>query len=88
MLFSGGTGVLIDPSAHGGHAETDLAELALFGAPHWEDIVAGYQEVSPLADGYLERVELHYFHMLIVHAALFGGGYVGRTVDVARQLLR
>ena len=26
--------VLIDPAAHGGHRETDLAMLALFGCPH------------------------------------------------------
>jgi fructosamine-3-kinase len=26
--------VLIDPAAHGGHRESDLAMLALFGLPH------------------------------------------------------
>ena len=44
-------GVLIDPAAHGGHRETDLAMLALFGAPHLEEILAGYQEAHPLRDG-------------------------------------
>ena len=29
--------VLIDPAAHGGHRETDLAMLALFGCPHFDD---------------------------------------------------
>ena len=33
VLWSGGQGWLIDPAAHGGHRETDLAMLALFGAP-------------------------------------------------------
>ena len=33
VLWSGGRGWLIDPAAHGGHRETDLAMLALFGAP-------------------------------------------------------
>jgi len=33
VLWSGGRGWLIDPAAQGGHRETDLAMLALFGAP-------------------------------------------------------
>src|SRR5262249_27181518 len=33
VVWSGGSGWLVDPAAHGGHRETDLAMLALFGAP-------------------------------------------------------
>ena len=51
VLWSGGRGWLIDPAAQGGHRETDLAMLALFGAPHLDRILAAYQEVAPLADG-------------------------------------
>ena len=69
------TGVLIDPAAHGGHPETDLAELALFGSPHLDRLRAAYGEVSALADGWQERVPLHQLHMLAVHSAKFGGGY-------------
>ena len=42
VLWSGGRGWLIDPAAHGGHRETDLAMLALFGAPFLARIVACY----------------------------------------------
>ncbi len=35
--------VLIDPAAHGGHRETDLAMLALFGCPYFEAVIDGYQ---------------------------------------------
>ena len=49
MLWSGGRGWLIDPAAHGGHRETDLAMLALFGAPFLARIIACYEEVTPLA---------------------------------------
>ncbi len=83
-----GAGTLIDPCANGGHAETDLAELALFGAPHLGATVAGYDEVSPLADGWHERVPLHQFHMLLVHVVLFRGGYVSEALSVARSLSR
>ncbi|QQY14561.1 fructosamine kinase family protein [Cutibacterium avidum] len=79
--------VLIDPAAQGGHAEEDLASLSVFGAPFTNEIRAAYDEESPLADGWQERVGLHQLHMLIVHCFLFGGGYVGETVEVARRYL-
>ncbi|MEO7421040.1 MAG: fructosamine kinase family protein [Ornithinibacter sp.] len=75
--------VLIDPAAHGGHRESDLAMLALFGLPHLGRVLAAYDEASPLADGWRERVLLHQVHPLLVHAVLFGGSYAGRCVHVA-----
>lgn len=82
----GAVGTLIDPCANGGHAETDLAELALFGSPHLEATLAGYDEVSPLADGWRERVPMHQLHMLVVHVVLFGGSYVRQALSVAKRL--
>ena len=76
-------GVLIDPLAQGAHAETDLAALGVFGQRHLERVVAGYHEVSPLADGWRERIGLHQLHMLIIHAFLFGGSYGPETAAVA-----
>ena len=78
-------GVLIDPLAQGAHAETDLAALGVFGQRHLERIIAGYDEVSPLADGWRERVGLHKLHLLIIHAFLFGGSYGAETASVARR---
>jgi fructosamine-3-kinase len=67
---------LVDPAAHGGHRETDLAQLALFGgAPHLETILAAYQEVWPLADGWRDRLPVHQLHTLLVHTAAFGSAY-------------
>lgn len=80
-------GVLIDPACHGGHAESDLAQLTVFGAPFIDRIYSAYNEASPLADGWRERVGLHRLHILIVHAALFGGGYGRQTVDEARRYI-
>jgi fructosamine-3-kinase len=87
VLWSGGRGWLIDPAAHGGHRETDLAMLALFGAPFLDRILAGYTEVAPLAAGWRERVPLHQLHPLLVHACLFGAGYAGPVADAARAAL-
>ena len=87
LLWSGGRGVLIDPAAHGGHRETDLAMLALFGAPFLDRIVASYQEVAALAAGWQARVPLHQLHPLLVHVCLFGAGYRDAALDAARSAL-
>ncbi|WP_445256141.1 fructosamine kinase family protein [Nocardioides aurantiacus] len=77
---------LVDPAAHGGHRETDLAMLALFGAPHLERLVAAYDEERPLADGWQDRQPLHQLFPVLAHAAMFGGGYGARAGQLARRL--
>lgn len=79
---------LIDPAAHGGHRETDLAMLALFGAPHLDTILAAYTETTPLPDGWRQRVPLHQLWPLLVHAALFGAGYGSEAAHAAETALR
>ncbi|MET1132351.1 MAG: fructosamine kinase family protein [Aeromicrobium sp.] len=78
---------LVDPAAHGGHRETDLAMLALFGAPHLQRILDAYNEAAPLQDGWQDRVPLHQLHPLLVHAVMFGGAYGARAAAAARSLL-
>jgi fructosamine-3-kinase len=81
-------GWLIDPAAHGGHPETDLAMLALFGCPHRDAVLAGYQEITPLAEGWPDRIALHQLFPLLVHVVLFGAGYAGQAVAAARSTER
>jgi fructosamine-3-kinase len=88
VLWSGGDGWLIDPAAHGGHRETDLAMLALFGTPFLDRILHGYQSVAPLADGWRYRVPLHQLHPLLVHVCLFGAGYASQAREAAIAALR
>jgi len=78
---------LVDPAAHGGHRESDLAMLALFGAAHLPRILDAYDEAFPLAEGWQERLPLHQLHPLLVHTVLFGGGYGVRAGQAARALL-
>jgi fructosamine-3-kinase len=75
---------LIDPAAHGGHREVDLAMLSLFGGPgrRFRD---AYAEAFPLAEGHEERVELWQLFPLLVHAVLFGGGYAGAVERAAAR---
>lgn len=79
--------VLIDPAAYGGHRETDLAMLALFGCPFYDAVLEGYQRVRTLREGWRERVGLHQLFPLLAHVVLFGEGYVGRTCETARGAL-
>jgi fructosamine-3-kinase len=85
--WTDGPTYLIDPAVHGGHRETDLAMLALFGAPLLDRILAGYDAAYPPAPGRARRVALHQLHPVVVHAALFGGGYGPRAGALARTVL-
>ncbi len=84
-----GKAYVIDPAAHGGHRETDLAMLALFGLPNLQRVLDAYQEVTPLADGWQERVGLHQLFPLLTHAThhVGGGAYGARAGETARALL-
>ena len=81
-----GTCRVIDPAAHGGHREVDLAMLSLFGLPHLQRALDAYDEEHPLADGWRDRLGVHQLFPLLVHACLFGGGYGARAAETARQL--
>lgn len=74
--------VLVDPAAHGGHRETDLAMLELFGCPHLGEVLHGYMDTHPLRRGWQARIALHQLHPLAVHAAGYGAGY-GRALHRA-----
>jgi fructosamine-3-kinase len=79
--------VLIDPAAHGGHRETDLAMLALFGCPFLNAVIDGYQHQRPLRAGWRQRIGLHQLYPLLAHVVLFGGGYAALAGAAARSAL-
>jgi fructosamine-3-kinase len=78
---------LIDPAAYGGHREMDLAMLDLFGSVP-SRTAAAYEEVAPLADGWRARIPLWQLFPLLVHAVLFGGGYLRQSHELAVRLAR
>jgi fructosamine-3-kinase len=85
LVGAEGESWLIDPAAHGGHREFDLAMMRLFGG-FGSACFAAYAEVSPPAEGWRERVPLHQLAPLVVHAIKFGGGYVGATCEALEAL--
>jgi len=70
---------LVDPAPYAGHPEVDLAMLHLFGAPG-PATAAAYEDVRPLAPGWRERLPIWQLEPLLVHAAMFGGGYGARAL--------
>lgn len=87
VMWTRGGVVLIDPAAHAGHRETDLAMLGLFGCPHYDAVLAGYQRVRPLKPLWRNRIGLHQLFPLLAHVVLFGGGYAGQAHAAARSAL-
>nr|WP_286346759.1 fructosamine kinase family protein [Frondihabitans sucicola] len=87
VLFAASGVILIDPAAHGGHRETDLAMLALFGCPYLDDVLAGYDAAHPLRNGWRDRVPLHQLHPLAVHAAGHGRSYGVALARAAEETL-
>jgi fructosamine-3-kinase len=76
---------LIDPAAHGGHREFDLAMMRLFGGFD-ESCFGAYDDAFPVAPGWRERVPLHQLAPLLVHAIKFAGGYVRAVEDALARL--
>lgn len=72
---------LIDPAAYGGHPETDIAMLQLFGFPHWDAFISEYATALPLAPGWERRVPAHQLYPLLVHVVLFGRSYVPQLLS-------
>jgi fructosamine-3-kinase len=88
LVDTTGRSWLIDPAAHGGHREFDLAMMLLFGG-FADECFASYHERSPLEDGWRDRVPLHQLAPLVVHAIKFGGGYRAaseRALTLAERL--
>ncbi|MDE0393925.1 MAG: fructosamine kinase family protein [Gammaproteobacteria bacterium] len=79
---AGGDPVLIDPAVYMGHREVDLAMSRLFGG-FPRSFYRGYEEAWPLQPGQTRRRPAYELYPLLVHARLFGGGYVAAAVRAA-----
>lgn len=79
FIRHGDEAVLIDPAIYYGYREVDLAMTKLFGGFH-PDFYAAYQEESPLAPGWEDRVDLWNLYPLLVHVMLFGSEYVPQVL--------
>ena len=86
ILFNIKGATLIDPAIYFGDREMELAFIKLFDT-FGETFFEAYEEVHPLSDDFYEtKVPLYQIYPLLVHVALYGGGYVGQLEQVLKKL--
>ena len=81
---SNGDPALIDPAVYFGHPDVDWAMLHLFGSPPYKAIEA-YNEIYPIDSNWKESLEIHQLYPLLVHLILFGKGYYGSVMEIAKK---
>jgi protein-ribulosamine 3-kinase len=86
MTNAHGNPAIIDPAAHYGWAEAELAMTALFGA-FPQAFYYAYQEVHPLEDGYWQRFPIYNLYHLLNHLNLFGADYLEDVLAIVRRYL-
>ncbi|WP_157960381.1 fructosamine kinase family protein [Marinimicrobium alkaliphilum] len=79
-----GNPVLIDPAAHWGWAEAELAMTRLFGGFH-PRFYQAYLAHRPLAPDWESRVPLYNLYHLLNHLNLFGSSYHPQIVSVLNR---
>ena len=80
----GGIPVLVDPAAHFGWAEAELAMTSLFGQFDSEAYIA-YEGVRPLAPGYRDRIDVYNLYHLLNHLNIFGKTYLSQVQSILKQ---
>lgn len=86
MTDEKGAPCLIDPAIYYGSREAELAFTTLFGGFDREFYNA-YEEAFPLESGFEERLDLYNLYPLLVHANLFGGGYLHQAMSIVQRYL-
>ena len=77
---------LIDPAAHGGCREFDIAMMMLFGG-YDDTCIKAYNEEYALQPEWQSRISLHQLAPLTVHAIKFGGSYRNATMAALSKYL-
>lgn len=78
-----GEPALIDPAAHYGWAEAELAMTTLFGS-FPKEFYQAYQEIRPLEPGFQTRYPIYNLYHLLNHLVLFGLGYWGQVSAILK----
>jgi fructosamine-3-kinase len=78
---SSGAPALIDPAAHFGWAEAELAMTTLFGA-FPSKFFQAYEEIFSLTPDYRERFPIYNLYHLLNHLNIFGRGYLNQVKAV------
>jgi protein-ribulosamine 3-kinase len=86
MCAANGKACIYDPAVYYGHREMDLGMTKLFGGFD-KKFYEAYNSAYPLQKDWEKRIELTQLYPLLVHAALFGGGYVNQANQILNIFL-
>ncbi len=86
MVDESGLPAIIDPAVSLAHREMDIGMTQLFGRLPGVFYEA-YNEVFPMTSGWPERCDIYNIYPLLVHVNLFGGGYLGQTMQIVNKYL-
>ncbi|MBU0510724.1 MAG: fructosamine kinase family protein, partial [Chloroflexi bacterium] len=81
MTDSRGAPAIIDPAAHYGWAEAELAMTTLFGS-FPGTFYRAYEEIRPLEPGYQSRFPVYNLYHLLNHVNIFGSSYLGQVQSI------
>lgn len=79
-----GSPAIIDPAAHYGWAEAELAMTSLFGG-FPPAFYKAYEAYASLEAGYGDRFPIYNLYHLLNHVNLFGGGYLSQVRSVLHR---
>ncbi|WP_207492264.1 fructosamine kinase family protein [Aridibaculum aurantiacum] len=75
---------IYDPAVYYGHREMDLGMTLLFGGFN-SSMYEAYHSAFPLEKDWQKRVSLTQLYPLLVHAVLFGGGYINQCKRILQH---
>jgi fructosamine-3-kinase len=81
---SSGAPAIIDPAAHYGWAEAELAMTSLFGT-FPTTFFRAYEEIRPLEPSYQARFPIYNLYHLLNHLNIFGRGYLSQVKSILRR---
>jgi fructosamine-3-kinase len=85
MLTSRGP-ALVDPACSFSDREAEWGMMLLFGG-FPDRVQAAYEEAWPMPGGWRERIPLYQLYHVLNHFLLFGGGYGGQALRLARKFV-
>ncbi len=80
-----GQPVIFDPAVYYGDRESDIAMTQLFGG-FGQEFYSAYQESWPMESGYENRLKLYQLYHVLNHLNLFGSAYLGRAMQLLRDI--
>ena len=86
MVNELGEPALIDPAVYFGCREAELAFTTLFSGFE-NEFYNTYDNVFPLQPGFKNRIDIYNLYPLLVHANLFGGGYINQVNRIVKSLI-